>query len=495
MHPAPDSSESLPELLPQNIIRVETALSRFPIHRLGTKTVTKILIQEQGQVGEVKVRWTVKHQPGPLAYKIDTLIVNRRIEEASRPVPKLIRLGSLRQICRELGISEGKGTQNVKEAIYQNAQAFITAKTRYKLRDGREQTLEAGFTRYSVIFTGEDMPDGGRADAVYIVLNDIYLQVLNGAMTRPLDYDYLKELPPASQRFYEILSYQMFAALRHGRTEAKLVYSEFCTYAPQTRYFEYERVKKQMYKVHAPHRRSGYIKAVEFEPTTDSEHRPDWIIHYMPGPKARAEFRAFAKKGGPKILEVEFEPVLPEPESQALGELGEALVARGVTETTARELIAQYPEERIRAQIDYADWLIEVGRKKIAALGGYLAKAIRDGYAPPPGFVSRAERQKQEEDAREKARIEAEAKRRQQEDQRREQAVQRKVTAYWLGLSIREQQELDAAALLEAEPTVVETYRSLVSTHGSFAATLFKGSIREPYIRRKLKLEEPAPAS
>src|SRR5690606_11432437 len=136
-------------------------------------------------------------------------------------------------------------------------------------------------------------------------------------------------------------------------------------------------------------------------------------------------------------------------------------------ETTARELLATYPEERIRAQIEYADWLIEAGRKKITALGGYLAKAIRDGYAPPPGFVPPSERQKREEAAREKARLEATAKRRQQEDQKREQAIQRKVNAYWLDLSIQEQEELDAAALLEAEPTVVETYRKLEASHAT----------------------------
>src|SRR5262245_26191699 len=267
-----DNPEFLPELLPKDIIRVETALSRFPIHRLGKNqnAATKIHIGGDGKNGEVKLQWVVKHQPGPLAYKLDTLVVNRRIEEASRPVPKLIKLGSLRQICRDLGITEGKGTQNVKDAIYQNAEAFITAKTKYKAKDGSERTIEAGFSRYSVIFTGEKLPDGARADAVYIVLNDIYMQVLNGAMTLPLEYDYLQVLPPAPQLFYEILSYQMFATLRHNRPTARLVYSELCTYAPQTRYTDYERVKKQMYKVHAPHRKSGYIKAVEFEPATDS---------------------------------------------------------------------------------------------------------------------------------------------------------------------------------------------------------------------------------
>ena len=67
-------------------------------------------------------RYNSEHgQPGPLAYKVDTLIINRRIEEAPRPIPRLIKLGSLNDICRELGISQGKNIVSVKKALHQNA--------------------------------------------------------------------------------------------------------------------------------------------------------------------------------------------------------------------------------------------------------------------------------------------------------------------------------------------------------------------------------------
>src|SRR5262249_8642924 len=225
------------------------------------------------------IRWEVTHnskfgQPGPLAYKLDTLLINRRIEEANRPIPKIIRLGSLNEACRELGQADsGKNTNHLKNALRQNASAFITAKITYRQNDGTERTLEADFNRYSVVFTGEELPDGRKADAVYIILNDIFMQVINGATTRPLDYDYLKSLSPAPQRFYELLSYQMYAALKNNRPRAKLSYSYFCTYAPQTRYFDWEQARKQMAKVHAPHRKSGYLAAIEFQDAVDGEGR------------------------------------------------------------------------------------------------------------------------------------------------------------------------------------------------------------------------------
>src|SRR4051794_37901686 len=190
------------ELLPLNSIRVETALSRYPVHRLARKGSIKIEVTEVNGRGESILKWKVSYnseygQPGPLAYKLDTLIINRRIEEARRPIPRILKLGSLSDICKELNLADsGKNRNDIKRSLFQNAFAGITAKTSYRQGDGSERTLEAGFTRYSIILTGEKLPDGRKADGVYIVLNDVFIQVINGAMTRPIDYDYLKSLPP-----------------------------------------------------------------------------------------------------------------------------------------------------------------------------------------------------------------------------------------------------------------------------------------------------------
>src|SRR3954471_23284868 len=108
MEPPAHETLKTPELVPLNVIRVETALSRYPVHRLAKQGTIPIEIREKSPDGEVLVQWQVTHnsgfgQPGPLAYKIDTLIVNRRIEEASRPIPKIIRVGSQAAIAEELG--------------------------------------------------------------------------------------------------------------------------------------------------------------------------------------------------------------------------------------------------------------------------------------------------------------------------------------------------------------------------------------------------------
>ncbi len=467
----------------QNSIRTETVLSRFPVHCLAKRGGISIDIKETTDGGEVKTRWEVSHnskygQPGPLAYKVDSLIVNRRIEEAARPIPKIIKLGSLRDICRELGLSEGKATRDVKKALLQNASAFITAKRSYKGSDGAERTAEISDTRYGVIFTGEKFPDGGKADAVYALLHDSYRDVINTAPTRPLDYDYLRELPPAPQRFYELLSYQIFAALRNERARSKMLYSYYCARAPQMRYFDYEHVKKQMYKLHAPHKRSGYISAIEFRETTDSDGRADWEMLYTPGRKAKAEFRAFNEPGRGKKRKQEAQLDLPsvtelaEPLAAAIHPavpedepLVTKLISFHIAETTARELVRDYRksvELQLRA-LPYRNL------DKIKDLAAWLIVAIKENHQLPEAITE--VQVKEEEVKKEKAKREAADARQRDEEARR--------AAYFDYLRQR------VAMTEETQPTAYSAFLDDTATKRAELETnpAYKGAAKKIFLR------------
>src|SRR5437660_3688633 len=115
------------------MIRTETVLSRLPIHNLAKKGKVDIRILKTTPTGEVELKWEVSYnerygQARQLAYKLDTIIINERIDEAGRPLPKMLRLGSLNQICEELGLSPDHGTttKNIKNAFLQNALTGIT---------------------------------------------------------------------------------------------------------------------------------------------------------------------------------------------------------------------------------------------------------------------------------------------------------------------------------------------------------------------------------
>jgi hypothetical protein len=82
-----------------------------------------------------------------------------------------------------------------------------------------------------------------------------------------------------------------------------------------------------------------------------------------------------------------------------------------VSQSVAADLVPSYPEARIRAPIERADWLRETKPMRIKDLGAYLAEAIRKDSAPPAGFEGRAERAERETASRAAIEREAEARR------------------------------------------------------------------------------------
>ena len=438
------------ELAPLSIIRTETALSRFPIHSLSKRGGVDIHITRANHRGEIDFCWEVSPnpkfgQPGQLAYKLDTTVINRILDELGRPLPRIIRLGNLRDIAHELDL--GGDTNKVRKALRQNAFAAITAKMTYRGADGTERALEADFTRYSIVFSGESLPDGRQADAVYLILNEPYWQVLNNAPVRPLNYDYLKKLPPIPQRFYEILSRQVFIAIRHKLPYARLLYSEYCTQAPQQRYFDYDHFKKQMYKVHRHHLLSRYLKSITHEEARDGEGKPDWWMHYVPGARALAEYRAFNRKHligdaeadlgegtehaleGETVSDTEGREAVPEPEphpgqklvcyfhSRARGDEHYEASLQGREVRLASEFLEEHGPEKARFIVDHAVEQAKTTKFQMRTFGAliqYVAEALRTWDRRTQG-----ERRREREEAHRRR----EEEERQQEERRRLQAL------------------------------------------------------------------------
>jgi hypothetical protein len=406
-----------------DIIRTETVLSRLPVHNLARKGSISIQILKKTDSGEIELLWRVSPsrdygEPRQLAYKLDTIIINQRIDEAGRPLPKLLRLGSLNDICGELGLTKDHGTnsKNIKNAFLQNALTGITAKFSYRANDGAERRLEAGFTRYSVIFTGEKLPDGRKADAVYVMFNEPFWEVLNNAPVRPLDRAYMKQLPPAAQRFYEIISRKIFAALKNNYPRAKITYSEYCTFSAQLRHFERQPVQDQMAKVLRPHKASGYITGVKYESTIDAQNQPDWIMFLTPGPKAHAEFAlAHGGRKARKMIEAGLnttgdqpsthrrtvppqqrieQPAPPSFDPQLIVEFSR----RGVTEKKARALLANLkPGQAVLAQLELGDHHIAKDPAKYTNPAGFYIHLVEENTPIPIGFETNSQRKAREE--------------------------------------------------------------------------------------------------
>jgi hypothetical protein len=376
-------------------IGVETELSKFPIHNLAKTGSVNIQILKEAPDGQIQLKWEVSYnarfgQPRQLAYKIDTLVINRRIDEARRPLPKFIKLGSLREIGAELDI---ESTNKVKQALLQNASAFIVAKIKCKLINGTERWLEAGFTRYTVIFTGEKLPDGRVADAVYIELHPRFQETLNNAPIRPLNYEYLKILPPAAQRFYEIISLRVFAALKNKNPFARILYSDFCTYSALTRHFDYESFRVQMAKIHRPHLKSGYLAKIQYEEVSDGEGKTDWMMSYEPGAKAGAEYHVFTQKEQASGFDA-LPPMLAKHDNPLLAEI----TRRGITEKRARTLLQNLVEgQQIMDQLEWGDYLVAQSTGAFHNPPGFLISLIEQNVPVPENFETSKKRKLREE--------------------------------------------------------------------------------------------------
>jgi hypothetical protein len=296
MQPQPATGEIDP-------IRVALLSAELPIHQIAKRGEEEIRILRRKRGGRVQAYWKVDYnlgvgRPGQLAYRLDTWVIKRRLSELRRPFPRLIRIGDLREIAREL--NHGGDTNAVRQAFEQNATTFIRAKIAYRTIEGREETLEGYFNRYNVFYRGHQLPGGRRAETVYISLNDPFYGMINSAVTRPLDFAYVRRLTPAAQRFYELLSPRLYAAIKHGHPTAWIRYSDYCQYAVQKRQETRRRMQIQMAAVQRTHLQSGYIDDVEYENAPSEEGALDWILRYRPGSRARAEYRRFTERRSPQ---------------------------------------------------------------------------------------------------------------------------------------------------------------------------------------------------
>src|SRR6266511_340810 len=170
----------------------------------------------------------------------------------------------------------------------------------------------------------------------------------------------------------------------------------------------------------------------------------------------------------------------PEPEPGPTG-LEWELVERGVTRAVAADLVREFPEDRIRRQVEVLDWLRETKPKRVKDLGAYLVDAIRKDFATPAGFRSQAERAEAERE--EQAQQEREEQARQAKARERE--AEDRVRAYWEDLPPGRRAALEAEALAGADPADRAAYEAATATP---VKKMLLTALRDALIRQRLGL-------
>lgn len=375
------------EIVPVNFVRTETALKQFPFHLLDKHDNRDELTITSGDDVVWRVMFRAKEgAPRDLAYRIERLIIDVLIDMALRggEPPTVIRLGTLRELSKVLGLSEGgKGKKLIRNALLQLHGTVIDV-------DG---TAHGRWQKFgSIWFFGDKVPDGTRADEIILSLSPEYQAIIAKSPRRPLNWDYINNLPGAAARLYEIIAPRVYAALKSSDENpvARMRYSELANSIGIIRYPDRRRMYTQMYKLHKLHLDSGYFAKV----TDRAKDANDWMIEYTPGHRARREFEA--AKGRGEITEsaevigivqapLALPPTAPPTEQQILAQ---RLAGEGVSQVRAQVLVEQH-EESARL------WLDVVARhyvpKSIRDVSAYLTNAIAADQPPPAAYMKALE--------------------------------------------------------------------------------------------------------
>ena len=139
---------------------------------------------------------------------------------------------------------------------------------------------------------------------------------------------------------------------------------------------------------------------MKFENTQDENGRADWMMTYMPGPKAHNEHDYFTGKH--PVLETKF---LSEAKNDSVAVdanvLGE-LTKRGIDEKQARTLLANAAEDQdVLEQLEYADWRIATApAETFHNPPGFYISVLKDNVIVPDTFESSRKLRDREELAR-----------------------------------------------------------------------------------------------
>ena len=181
------------------------------------------------------------------------------------------------------------------------------------------------------------------------------------------------------------------------------------------------------------------------EPMADAERFP-------PGRK-RGEASVVFERRRATAIPAAPKSVVPAPPLPRTPE--QELVARGVTPATASRLAAAADPERLAQHLEVFDWMAEnadprVGRNP----AGFLVKSIRDNYAPPKGFETKADRERKSRAAAEAERARrdeaSEAKMKGEREDARRKAERVHVDQFLAALGPEDRREFEARALKAA---------------------------------------------
>ena len=277
------------------------------------------------------------------------------------------------------------------------------------------------------------------------VWNEVIFRSFQAGNLKSLDFDFFRELRSAiARRLYRFLDKRFF---RRARCEFDL--QEFaCEHAGLSRTYDSANLKRKLRGGITELEQRGYLRALPDEERFLKVRSGEWRVVFE---KAKGE----ASEPGPQS-------------SQPVDALVAALGARGVSPSTARSTVKQYPATRIQSQLAVFDYLMAQKDPKVSRNPpGFLLSAIRGEYAPPKEFLDHAAQERGRQESEQRRAREARRKEQQQAAVRaKEEERERAIAQFWQSLPSEARVRLEQAALGRA----TAAQRRMLAHGGSLAA-------------------------
>jgi replication initiator protein A len=295
------------------------------------------------------------------------------------------------------------------------------------------------------VTAGKQMPDGTVADRNYVWLSEWQLENINSKHLVPVDLDTYRELQThVAKALVPLLQIWLYATVDEGAYQKR--YDELCQFLSLKFHTQLSKIREQLGPPLNELQSRGYLAGWSIEQTRDKKA---FKIVFRHGEKF---FRDRRRRLG--VVEAEVVPDNDATDAIELVSTGggddsrlTALVARGVTEKTARRVLSNAVDNQpVQDQLEWGDAIVESDPNKIRNPAGFYVSLIRDNVTIPTNFETSRKREARAQD-------EVERRAAQQERQRLNDAYrgyqEREIEAHLAGLEPRALQELLARAKQE----------------------------------------------
>jgi len=298
-----------------DFMRAEVNFLQYPIgvldkHFKGKTFNFKEIIPQSN--GVIETSWEILGSdkfglPGPTAVELDmaiTKLISDRYEREKKysiwykaSYYELCKIAGKKYYTREKQIIE-RDLKKLCTTSYESSFAF---KAKGQSPEHPASLISRKYD--SIILRGEDIPskvpkeelskkerETGKTEHVYIILSPVYLASLQAHYTKPVYYEFAKQLPRAvSKRIFQLLSLKFKTDMTKDPKDKDCInynYHEFCGRLPLKIWTVRSQARQHLTKYLDQLIKQGYLEKYVFE----FNNQPDrWFIRFYPGAFAKYE--------------------------------------------------------------------------------------------------------------------------------------------------------------------------------------------------------------